>query len=219
MPAFEAALDAGYGIELDVHTSSDGRLIVMHDADLVRMTGTDGRIATMAAREMARLPLLGTDATVPLLDDVLDLVAGRAPVLIEIKPGTPAARVGLAVTALLRDYSGPVAVQSFDPRVVGWFRREQPHVLRGQIAESFVEQKMPWAQKVLLRSMVLNAVTRPHFLAFDVESMPSGVVSWWRRKLGVPLLLWTVRTERQCDSALRYGANVIFEGVRPRVSV
>ncbi|EHR61489.1 glycerophosphodiester phosphodiesterase family protein [Saccharomonospora cyanea] len=217
MPAFEAALRSGYGVELDIHPSADNRLVVMHDDDLARMTGTNAKVAALDATEVSRLTLLGTDATVPLLDDVLDLVDGRVPVLVEIKPGTRAHQIGPAVAKLLRTYRGPVAVQSFDPRIVDWFRRERPSVLRGQLAGALTDHSLPRAQKALLRSMAANVVTRPDFLAFDVDSMPSAWVSVWRRTLRVPLLLWTVRTTRQHHRAFRYGANVIFENMRPPI--
>ncbi len=215
MPAFEAALKAGYGIELDIHLSADARLVVMHDDDLTRMTGTSAKVATLDAHDITRLTLLDTEATVPLLDDVLDLVDGQVPVLIEIKPGAPARRIGPPVVQLLRHYRGPVAVQSFDPRIVAWFRREHPTVLRGQLATSPTTFPIPRVQKALLRTIATNAVTRPHFLAFDVTAMPDAWISAWRRILRVPLLLWTVRTPQHHDVARRHQANVIFEDVRP----
>lgn len=217
LPAFDAALAAGYGIELDVHLTVDDRLVVMHDDDLARMTRSGAKVATLTAREVSRLTLLDTEATVPLFGDVLDHVAGRVPVLVEIKPGAPARRIGPAVARLLRAYRGPVAIQSFDPRVLAWFRHEHPAVLHGQLATSKPDRPLPRVQKALLRTFAGNVVTRPHFLAYDVTAMPDAWVSGWRRVLGVPLLLWTVRTPRHQDVARRHDANVIFEDVRPPV--
>jgi glycerophosphoryl diester phosphodiesterase len=217
LPAFDAALKAGYGIELDIHLTADNRLAVMHDDDLTRMTRSSAKVATLDAREISRLTLLDTEATVPLLDDVLDHVDGRVPVLVEIKPGTPARRIGPAVATLLRTYRGPVAIQSFDPRVLAWFRRNHPTVLRGQLATANPARPLPRVQKALLRTIASNVVTCPHFLAYDVTSMPNAWITGWRRLLRVPLLLWTVRTPRHQETARHHDANVIFEDVRPPV--
>lgn len=219
MPAFQAAVDSGYGIELDVHSTADGKLVVFHDDTLDRMTERHGPVADLTSDELSKLRLGGTDHTIPMLDDVLRVVAGSAPVLIEVKTGSPMAVVGPSLLAALDGYSGPAAVQSFDPRVLAWVRKNAPGLVRGQIASSFRDEKMPAPQKLLLRSMVLNAVTRPQFVAFDVNSMPSVFVSAWRKLLRIPLLLWTVRTADQLAKASGYGANVIFEDVRPPRSV
>lgn len=215
MPAFEAAVQAGYGIELDVHVTADGRLVVMHDDDIARMTGSTGFVVEMRCSELTTLGLLDTEFTVPTLDDVLRMVAGRVPVLIEVKTGSPMTRLGPAMAAVLRGYAGPVAVQSFDPRVLLWLRRNLPRVSRGQLSGSFTGIALTGIQKLLLRSMCLNIVTAPNFLAFEVEAMPSLFASAWRRILGVPLLLWTVRTAEQLERAAHYRANVIFESVQP----
>lgn len=217
MSAFRACVELGYAIELDVHSSTDGQLVVFHDDTLDRMTGRHARIAELGSAELAGLRLGGTDDTIPMLDDVLRMVAGRVPVLIEVKPGVPMATVGPRLLALLAGYQGPVAVQSFDPRVLIWLRRNAVAVVRGQIASSFRQTQLPFTRKWLLRSMVLNAVSRPQFLAFDVDSMPTVFVSLWRLVLRVPLLLWTVRTADQLERAAGYRANVIFEDVRPQL--
>jgi glycerophosphoryl diester phosphodiesterase len=213
LAAFEAAVVAGYAIELDVRCSRDGRLVVHHDADTARLTGRAHLVAETDAAVLTTLRLGGTGQRIPLLADVLAMVAGRVPVLIEIKSGTPMSRLGPALLATLAGYRGRFAVQSFDPGVLAWVRRHAPDYPRGQVCGSFAG--LPRARRALRRAMVTNLRTRPAFLAFDVRAMPSPAVRFWRWVLGAPVLAWTVRTGTDLRRAARSRANIIFENLRP----
>lgn len=215
LPAFMAAADAGYGIELDVHCASDDRLVVTHDNDMLRMTGHDVRVADLTSEELSSLQLSGSIYTVPLLDDVLHKIAGRVPVLVEVKTGSSMVRMGPALQRSLADYRGPVAVQSFDPRVLIWMKRNVPDTLRGQLSGSFSKENLSLGRRWLLRTMALNVMTRPQFIAYDIEAMPNPFVSFWRTILRVPLLLWTVQSSDGIAKASKYRANIIFENVTP----
>lgn len=215
LPAFMAAAEAGYGIELDVHCASDDRLVVTHDDDMSRMTGRNVRVADLTSEELSGFRLSGGPYTVPLLDDVLHKIAGRVPVLVEVKAGSSMARMGPALQRSLADYRGPVAVQSFDPRVLIWLKKNAPHTLRGQLSSSFSKENLSSSRRWLLRTMALNVMTKPQFIAYDIEAMPSLSVSFWKAILGVPLLLWTVQSADDIVKASEYGANIIFESVTP----
>lgn len=215
--AFSEAIAAGYGIELDIHCTRDGRLVVFHDDNVKRLTGRDLKVTTASFAELSALRLGGTEYRISALEEVLELVAGRVPVLIEVKTGSRMARVGPLLAAILSGYSGPVAVQSFDPRVVMWMRKHLSEVPRGQISGSLSDGDLPAVQRLLLRAMVFNAASRPNFIAFEVGAMPDRFVSFWRRLLRAQLLVWTVRTEEQLSKAQRYRANPIFEDIRPAV--
>lgn len=215
--AFNAAIEAGYGIELDIHCSRDGRLVVFHDDNAKRLTGRDLKITSASFAELSALRLAETSYRITALEEVLELVDGRVPVMIEVKAGSRVARVGPLLAAVLSNYSGPVAVQSFDPRVVLWLRKNLPEVPRGQLAGSMSGGSIPLVQRLLLRTMLVNAASRPDFIAFEIEAMPDRFVSLWRRLLRAPLLLWTVRTEEQLSQTRRYRANAIFEHIRPAV--
>jgi glycerophosphoryl diester phosphodiesterase len=217
LPAFVAAANSGFALELDLHMSSDGRLVVFHDADLKRMTGQGGFVADVQAAALTQLRLSGTEYVIPLFEEVLELVEGKAPILAEIKAGSSMTRVGPVLRTLIAGYGGPVAVQSFDPRVLLWLKKHAPHVVRGQISGAFDGEQLFPAQEFLLRSMLLNVLSRPDFLAFDLRAMPSASVSAWRIILDAPLLLWTIRTPEELVAARKYGANVIFEALRPVV--
>ena len=211
--AFRKAVAAGYGIELDIHLSRDGRLVVFHDDNAKRLTGRDLKITSASFAELSALRLADTEYRISALEEVLELVAGRVPVLIEVKAGSRVDRVGSLLASLLKGYDGPAAVQSFDPRIVVWLRRHLPDVPRGQLAGGLKE--VPAARRLLLRSMAANAVSRPDFIAFELGAMPDRFVAMWQRVLRVPLVLWTIRTEEELAKARSFGANAIFDDIRP----
>ncbi|WP_245931071.1 glycerophosphodiester phosphodiesterase family protein [Actinokineospora auranticolor] len=215
LAAFEAAAAKGYAIELDVHLTGDGQVVVFHDANALRMTGRDVVVRDVGVGELAELRLGGTGERVPLLREVFELVAGRVPVLVEVKAGNPVGRIGAGVVAEIGRYGGEVAVQSFDPRIVLWLKTHAPAVVRGQLSGSFRGERMPWSRRVLLRGMVLNAVSRPDFLAYEVGALPNPVVAFWRWVLRVPLLVWTVRTPEHLAVARAQRAAPIFEHIQP----
>lgn len=219
IPAFDAASSAGYGIELDVHCTADDRLIVIHDDTTLRMTGRDIRVAEVQAKELVDLNLGDTQYKIPLLEDALTRVAGHVPVLVEIKSGSPMHRTGPALLRSLDGYSGDIAVQSFDPRVIMWMKKNAPDITRGQLSSDFSNERLPVVQKLLLRSMLMNVLTRPQFIAFNIDAMPSIPVYLWRSILRVPFLLWTIQTSEQLHKAGKYHANIIFEKVRPALRV
>lgn len=212
LPAFAAAADAGFGIELDVHRSADGELVVVHDRELVRLTGADLRVDLTPWPRLRGLRLEGTDQPMPRLGDVLDLIAGRVPVMVEVK--NLERRVGpleAAVDDLLAGYDGPVCVASFNPATVAWFGANRPTLMRGQTAGPFRDIPLPgWARFALSR-MLGNARTRPHFLSYDLAGLPDRVVDLWRR--GRPLLTWTVRSPEDLVKARAVADNFIFEHV------
>lgn len=206
LAAFEAAAQAGYAIELDVRVSADRQLVVIHDPTTGRVLPFDKEVGRTAAAELAPLPLLA---------EVLATVQGRVPILIEIKNGPLSLAAGPLVMAALKTYSGEVAVASFDPRIVNWFRRHAPHIPRGQLVSRLPETAQPQLLKWLLRTMVSNWVTRPDFVAYDVRDLPSRNLAWWRRQRQMPVVLWSIDTPERLKQAQDYRANVIFEKVRP----
>ena len=167
--AFEAAIAAGHGIELDVQASADGEAIVFHDYDLARLTGARGRVDTMTAAELAAVRLTGSDEAIPTLPQILGLIAGRAPLLIEVKsPGRRVDALSGAVERALHSYVGPVAVMSFNPEVGRWFARYAPPRLRGLVVTEAGRRWRGWAGRYLALWRA-----RPDFLAYDIRDLPS----------------------------------------------
>ncbi|HYM31537.1 MAG TPA: glycerophosphodiester phosphodiesterase [Candidatus Cybelea sp.] len=215
--AFKAAVDAGYGIELDVRLSADQQAVVFHDAKLDRLTGREGMLSEHTAQQLSAMPLLGTSQRIPLLADVLQAVNGRTPLLIEVKNygNSPVGPLEIAVCAALGPYNGPYAVQSFGPLVVEWFRVNAPHMLRGQIATKPGDMRQLSAAEQRIYAERLEAgIGQPQFIAYDVTHLPSPLTQR-ARKAGMPVLTWTVRSPAQWDKAKAHADNLIFEHWRP----
>ncbi|NCP13779.1 MAG: hypothetical protein GW858_06385 [Sphingomonadales bacterium] len=209
LAAAEAAIAAGMGIECDIQLSADNHPIVFHDWELDRLTGTAGVTATRSAAELEQLFLQGTGHRPFRLATLLERIAGRVPVLIEIKSR---ARYSIApscaaVRALLADYTGPVAVMSFDPRVARWFRRHAPQVCAGLVMreDAHGDTQTPWRRRLTLR------IAQPDFLAYHVAALPSRWVAGLRAE-GLPVLTWTVNSLETRARALAHADALISEG-------
>ena len=217
LAAFAAAIDAGYAIELDLQRAADGTPMVFHDSTLNRLTELQGRVAARTADELSKARLLGTDEAVPSFEAALGFIAGRVPVLVEIKnPVVDDGAFEAAVWRILQGYTGAFAVQSFNPDSLGWFARHAPAALRGQIASPrrFADSQMSTWRALLLTHLLLTVISRPHFVAYDVHYLRRPA-PWLVRRLDLPLLTWTVRTNDDWQLAKRYADNIIFEGIRP----
>ncbi len=207
--AFAAAIGAGLGIECDVRCTLDGRAVVFHDATLDRLAGREGRIDGLSVGEVTATPLVKGGETIPTLRDLLDLVAARVPLLIELKTerGRSVHRLCRAVRRDLEGYTGQAAVMSFDPRVGRWFALRAPHILRGLVVS---EQNSRTFSGLVRRHLALWHA-RAQFLAYDVRDLPSGFATA-QKKRGLPLLSWTVSTPALAALARENGAAPIAEG-------
>jgi glycerophosphoryl diester phosphodiesterase len=134
LPAFDAAARIGYGVELDVRITKDGELVVFHDDNTKRVCGVDGRVEDLTWPELCKLRLCGTEYGIPLLTEVLELLGRRCPVIIELKRGGRNRELCKKTYGIMKKSGGRYCVESFDPRIVGWFRHHAPEVLRGQLA-------------------------------------------------------------------------------------
>lgn len=211
LPAFAAAVERGYGIECDVRLSADGIVFVFHDARLDRMTDARGRLADLPATALDRIALCD-DGPVPRLSALLALVAGRAPLLIELKidQGERAAPLCRAVRDALIGYAGPVAVMSFHPGIARWFRAHAPEVPRGLVVTEEGGRKR-WGPA--RRSLAMRLIA-PDFLAYDIRDLPGPFARLARRR-GLPVLSWTVRTPQQWQTVRACADAAIFEGEPP----
>lgn len=209
--------EAGYALELDLHALADDTVVVFHDDGLERMTGVRRPLVSCTREEIAGVRLLGTAESIPTLPEVLALVAGRVPLLLELKGTQPVGLLERAMWKVLAGYAGAFAVQSFDPRSLMWWRAHAPGVLRGQLASGFRRADLPWYQKAVLRRLAMHPWARPHFIGYELASLP-----YWApelaRRAGLPVLAWTVRSRQQYTRALKFADNVIFEHIRPPVT-
>ena len=218
MAAFRAALENGYGMELDVHLLSDGNLAVMHDSALKRTTGAEGTIENLVTGQLADYRLGGTDETIPQFREVLELVNGKVPLIIELKAtGGNYAALTEAVCKMLETYPGDYCLESFDPLCIFWLRRHRPDIIRGQLTEDYFQSNapMPGILKWVLKNQVLNFLTLPDFVAYRFEHRQTVSNTLVRKVWGVQGVAWTLRSKSDYDTAVQEGWIPIFENFCP----
>lgn len=219
LPAFRAAAEAGYGAELDVHLTADGRLAVFHDGTLARMCGVEGTVEEFSSQVLRELRLAGTTETIPFLEEVVPLFAGGpGGLIVELKSaGGNHAALAEATLRCLDGFSVPYCVESFDPRCLMWLRRHRPEVLRGQLMQNFLKRPegLSLWNRLALTGLFYNAAARPDFVAvrFEDRFLPAVRLC---RALGVREALWTLRTAQELETAEQEGAMAIFETIHPK---
>lgn len=214
--AFRKAIEGGFAIELDVRITGDNQVVVFHDPDLTRLCGRQGTVRAMPLAELKTLTLLGTPEYVPSFRDVLDLVKGQVPLVVEIKKdkGEPVGILETSVARMLQHYPGPFVVQSFNPRTVKWFQKNAPQIVRGQIATDLANMTkgLNWFTRLQLKRALMTGYGDPDFLAYDVRDLPSEITAAARQR-GLPILSWTVRSASERARAAAHADNVIFEDI------
>lgn len=214
LAAFEAAARAGYPIELDVHLTKDGQVVVFHDEDLERMTCQAGKLADATLDELKALRLGTSSEAIPSLDEALTLVADRVPVVVEIKAAEPIGELEQAVLDVLAEHPGRYAVQSFNPFSMVWMRKKAPDLPRGMLAGDTSTLDLRLHEKIVLRHLAMAPLVRPHYVGYEISSLPHWAPTALRKR-GIPILAWTITDENQLAHARVLADNVIFENVRP----
>lgn len=219
MAAFRAALEGGYGIELDIHLLKDGNLAVMHDSLLNRTTGQPGRIEDLTTEDLKNYHLEGTDETIPEFMDVLTLFHGKAPMIVELKPadGNQAA-LAEAACAMLEGYKGVYCMESFDPRCVQWLRKNRPQIIRGQLSENFFKSRNDLSDflRFTMTHLLSNFLTVPDFIAYNFPHRKDSISNPLCQKLWKAQgISWTLRTKEDYNTAVAEGLLPIFENFIP----
>ncbi len=217
LAAVEAAIAPGYAVEIDIHLLKDGNIAVFHDDTLDRMTGGSGKITDQDAASLKPMRLANTDHHIPLIEEVLAAVNGAVPLVIEIKSKGKDS-VGPLETVLaqkLVDYAGEYAIQSFNPYTLAWFKQNLPNVPRGQLSGNFAGEDLAWTKKFLLSNLLLNSVSQPAYIGYDLQALPHIAPFLTSRLFGRPTVAWTVRTKADYEQAKRFADNIIFELIVP----
>lgn len=217
--AVRAAIEAGYGIEIDIQPSADGVAMVFHDYDLRRLTGAAGRIRGLTAAELGNIALLDGDEGIPTLAEVLAIVAGQVPLLIEVKDqdGNMGPNVGPLEQAIAHDlkgYEGPVALMSFNPHSVAALAGFAPDVPRGLTTGAYSPEGSPLltaARRDELRQIPDLVRTGSSFISHEVADLARPLVSDLKEQ-GYNILCWTVRSPEVEAQARLVAENVTFEG-------
>lgn len=210
LQAFALAIQAGYGIELDVQLSRDGQLVVFHDDTLDRVCGVSKRVDDLTYQELQELSLSGSEQRIPLFSDVLDLISGQQPLIVELKTGPRNEELCRKTWDALQRYQGDVCVESFNPFIVAWFRKNAPSLLRGQLAMPAEGYRgLSKALGFVASRTLLNVLARPQFIAYQIGPRPLTVRL--AQGMGAMKIGWTSHGE---DEEKGLDA-VIFEFYKP----
>lgn len=217
MAAFRRAVDKGYGIELDVHLTADNQLVVFHDDTLTRMCGMNKKISSFLYSDLMQLRLLGTEEGIPLFKDVLELIDGKVPLIIELKvDGSNQNLLCPLVWQLLSRYKGDYCIESFHPFVLQWFKRHEPKVVRGQLSCNFFKEN-PHCDIVLflMSNLMTNFFTHPDFIAYKYLDLDNPAVIYNRKLFHIMTVVWTIPGKPTYDRFKNKVDVMIFEGFEP----
>ena len=216
LSAFKNAVEKDYAIELDVQMIGDGPVVVFHDETLKRVTGADGYVRNIASKDnLKKYKLNGTKDCIPTFAQVLRLVDGKVPLLIEIKNTGKVGVLEEAVLNMLKKYKGEYAIESFNPYVLEWFKKNAPEIVRGQLSCKFKGERMSFIKKYLLSHMKLNKkVSEPNFIAYKFDEIPRCCSTTYKE---LPVLAWTIRSQQDYMNTIKKCDNIIFVGFTPKI--
>lgn len=217
LSAFEAAASAGYGIELDLQITRDGKIVVFHDSSLSRMCGVNLKVEQTDYQTLQQHYLGKTEETIPLFSEVLQLVNGRVPLIVEIKTTEQIERVCLSAYDLLRKYNGDYCIESMNPLIVHWFSKNAPQIMRGQLATRLEEKGAAAIPASVLSGMKFNFFAKPHFIAYDHRYAANSSAFRFCKSCGALTVGWTIR-EQDFEAAKKMFDVIIFEGFFPPVT-
>ena len=212
LQAFELACQRGCGIELDVQLSRDGTVMVFHDYTLIRMTGVDKKLCELDADELSKLSLAGTDQTVPTFSEVLALVNGRVPILVELKGESFDVSLCKKVADILLEYKGEYCIESFNPLLIKEIKKYLPSIFRGLLYTNVCRDKGKYsALNVAISLMLFNFLAKPDFIAYNKDDRGSLPVNLATKLYRAPRFVWTAVGEDEINTAHTLGECPIFE--------
>ncbi len=216
LKAMQLAVENGYGIELDVQLTRDEKVVVFHDASLKRVCGVDAKVNSMTYEELQRFRLLRSDEKIPLFSEVLKVIDGKVPLIMEVKMVNSKTRVCELTNKELENYAGVYCMESFHPFAVQWYRKKRPDVIRGQLSANFKKEgKKEGLQEWLVHMLIVNVLGRPDFVAYSHKS--AGNLSRNLNRLwGATAVAWTIRTQEELNKNRKKFDLFIFEGFRPK---
>ena len=215
MAAFRKAVDAGYGIELDVQLTKDGKVVVVHDFGLKRLCHVDGQVDSFTYEELQRFNIYDSQEHIPLFTEVLKLVDGRVPLIVELmyKNGS---NICEKAQEILNGYQGIYCIESFHPQVLMWYKSNYPYICRGQLSMNYQRDgERGKAVYHVMRHLLTNFLTKPDFIAYDCRAMHAVSKNICRNLFGCPSVAWTVKCQAQLDACRKYYDYFIFEGFEP----
>lgn len=216
MAAFRKAVEAGLGMELDVQVTKDGVPVIFHDFKLDRICGVEGKIVNHTYEELQAYTLCQSKERIPRLADLLEMVDGRVPLIVEIKAETADVSCCVIIDRLLRAYQGAYCIESFNPMVLFWFRRKRGDVVRGQLSSNFRREGEYWnILYFAMTHLLFNFLTKPDFIAYNHKFSEEPGRRICRRLYRHPAAAWTIRSEKDLEALKGEYDVFIFDSFLP----
>lgn len=219
MAAFRLAAERGYGIELDIHLTRDGRLAVIHDNSLLRTAGVDVKVSTLTSNELLQYRLEGTEETIPFLEDVLPLFEGIAPVIVELKVEGNSVPLAEAACKTLDNFNVDYCIESFHPQPILWLKKHRPEICRGQLSQNFFQGKegtgLGKAVDFIMTNLLTSFLTVPDFIAYNHRHRSNFSLHMAKIFWHVQEVSWTIRTPEDMVRCETEGSLSIFESFSP----
>ncbi len=212
LKSFEKAIQKGYGIEIDLHLLKDGNIVVFHDDNTERMTGVNKLLKDCKYEDIKELRLKETNEHIPLFEEVLKLVDGKVPLLIEYKYDSKLGKLEEKSMELLSKYNGKFAVQSFNPFSVRWFKRNFPEIPRGQLSYDYKNDNICKIKKYILKNVLLKFLNDPDFISYGINSMPNKRIEKLRKQ-GILIAGWTIRNSKDYEFSKKYCDTIVCENM------
>ena len=206
LESFKLAMEKGFIIELDIRITKDKQIVVFHDNNTKRITKQERIVEESTYKELNNQNIIH----IPLLSEVLDLVSGKVPLLIEIKQTNKVGELETIFMKTMKKYKGKYAIQSFNPNVLYWFKRNYPKVLRGQLSYKYNKQKISPIKKVILSNMLSNIFTKPNFISYKYNELSLEKINKYKKN-NIHLIGWTITNEREFNHYKEYYDNLICE--------
>ncbi len=218
LPAFAKAIDKNYGIELDVQMTTDNVLVVFHDEYLSRMCGIDKRVVDCSYEELQQYTVCNSNERIPLLDDVLELIAGKVPLVVEIKSEGNWKETTERTANRLDHYKGVYCVESFHPMIVRWFKKYRPSVIRGQLSTNYFKDKINVnvIEKFILSNLLLNFLSKPDFIAYNhLYANHFSYLICRKLSKNITNVAWTIKSKDELKKAKKVFSVIIFDSFTP----
>ena len=206
LEAIKLAQEKNYIIEIDIHLTKDNKIIVFHDYNTKRITNQDMIIEKSNYQDLNNQNIIH----IPTLEEVLEQVKGTVPLLIEIKQPNKVGKLEQELLKLLTNYKGEYAIQSFNPYVLLWLKKHHPNIIRGQLSYSYNNKKINKLTKIILKNMLLNKLTTPHFISYKYNELPISKIKKYQ-KHNIKVLGWTITKKEEYEKYIKNYDNLICE--------
>lgn len=212
LSAVKVAVDNNYPIEIDVHLTKDNKIVVLHDDNLKQLFNVDKKIKNLTYDEILKYSESNSDKRIPLLSEVMEIVNEKVLIIIELKTYYNIGPLEKLLVKELENYNGPIAVQSFNPFSMSWFKKNKPEYIRGLLSSDFRFMRYSFVKRVILKNLWFIDAAKPDFVAYDIEALNDKIIAKVKKK-NIKLIGWTIDNEERKDKAEKLCDGMIFEKI------